>query len=287
MTLRSTLAIVAAVCALAVPLVAQTPGPALAVDASADRHPISPLIYGMAYPDATLAKEIRLPLKRWGGDATTRYNWQVDGSNAGDDWFFMAGGSGQRVAGAGPDAFVAAAKADGGNVLMTVPIIDYVNKASDWDCSFPVSLFGPQQKVNPYVHPLVNGQKTDAGNGRKPDGTPLTLTKEQILRTNISNTPELQRGWVQHLVGKFGTAAKGGVPIYELDNEPGGWNNTHRDIHPDKTGHDELVSRSIAYAAAIKSVDPTAAVLGPGDFLLHYQSDGIPGDGKQEHGGLG
>lgn len=289
LTLRSSAVLALAACALAAPLTAraQTPGPALTVDASADRHAISPYIYGMAYPDAALAKEIRLPLKRWGGDATTRYNWQVDGSNAGDDWFFMAGGPGQRVAGAGPDAFVAAAKADGGNVLMSVPIIDYVNKASDWDCSFPVSIFGPQQKVNPYIHPLVNGQKTDAGNGRKPDGTPLTLTKEQILRTNLPNTPDLQRGWLQHLVSKFGTAAKGGVPVYELDNEPGGWNNTHRDIHPDKTGHDELVSRSIAYAAAIKSVDPTAAVLGPGDFLLHYQSDGIPGDGKKEHNNLG
>ena len=28
-------------------------------------------------------------------------------------------------------------------------------------------------------------------------------------------------------------------------------------------------------------------MLGPGDFLLHYQSDGKPGDGKAEHGGLG
>ena len=97
----------------------------------------------------------------------------------------------------------------------------------------------------------------------------------------------LQKGWIQHLVAKFGTAAGGGVPIYELDNEPGGWNNTHRDVHPDGTGHEELLSRSLAYAAAIKEADPTAKVLGPGDFLLHYQSDGIPGDGKKEHGGLG
>jgi hypothetical protein len=37
----------------------------------------------------------------------------------------------------------------------------------------------------------------------------------------------------------------------------------------------------------IKSVDPSAQILGPGDFVLHYQSDGIPGDGKKEHGGMG
>ena len=71
---------------------AQTPGPALTVNAGADRHPISPFIYGMAYPDAAMAKEIHLPINRWGGDGTTRYNWQIDNTNAGDDCFFMAGG---------------------------------------------------------------------------------------------------------------------------------------------------------------------------------------------------
>jgi len=270
-----------------IPVRAQTRGPALAVDASADRHPISPLIYGMAYPDAALAKEIRLPINRWGGDGTTRYNWQVDSSNAGDDWFFMAGGNDHPIPSMAPDALVAAQKSYGGVALITIPIGGYINKATAWDSSFPVSLFGPQQKVNPYVHPIVNGQQTDAGNGRKPDGTPIVLTREQILRVNMPNTPELQKGWAQHLVSKFGTAASGGVPIYELDNEPGGWSNTHRDIHPGGTGDDELVSRSIAYAAAIKLADPSAKVLGPGDFLLHYQSEGISGDGKKEHGGLG
>src|SRR5579884_3326370 len=78
-------------------------GPAIMVDASVGRHRISPSIYGMAYPDQTLAKEIRLPLNRWGGDATTRYNWKVDATNAGDDWFFMAGSSQHKGPSAGPD----------------------------------------------------------------------------------------------------------------------------------------------------------------------------------------
>lgn len=270
------------------PLSAQAPsGPALTVDVTADRHPINPDIYGMAYADPALAKEIALPVNRWGGDSTTRYNWRTDSSNSGDDWYFMAGGKDRPTPSAEPDAWVTAQKALGGTVLMTIPIIDSINKATGWDCSFPVSLFGPQQKTNPYVHPIVNGQRTDAGNGRKPDGTPITLTKEQILRTHTPNTPALQQSWVQHLVAKFGPAAKGGVKIYEMDNEPGGWNNTHRDVHPDKTGHDELVNHTLPYALAVKAADPTAAVLGPGDFLLHYQNDGKPGDGKKEHNNLG
>nr|MDQ2730037.1 glycoside hydrolase family 44 protein [Armatimonadota bacterium] len=266
---------------------AQDTAPKLTVDVTADRHPISPDIYGMAYPDPVLAAEIHLPMNRWGGDATTRYNWLIDRTNSGDDCYFISFGSDQSVPSGGPDELVARAKADGGRVLLTIPIIDYLDKAVATDCTFPVSIFGPQQKVFPYVHPIVDGKATDAGNGRTPDGKPITPTPDQILRVHVSNTPEIQRGWVEHLVQKFGKAADGGVPFYEMDNEPDGWNNTHRDIHPGKTGHDELVNATLKYAAAVKDADPTAQVLGPGGFLLHYQNDGAPGDGKTEHGGLG
>jgi hypothetical protein len=270
------------------PVNAEKPGPALAIDFSADRHPINPDIYGMAYPDPALAKEIQLPLNRWGGDATTRYNWKIDSTNAGDDWFFMAGGSNPHpTSSAGPDALVTQSKSDGGRALLTIPIIDFINSSVANDSSFPVSLFGNQQKVNPYVHPIVNGKQTDSGNGRTPDGKPIPLTKEQILRIHTPNSPDFQRGWIEHLVKQFGTTAQSGVGMYELDNEPGGWNNTHRDVHPGLTGHDELISRSIAYAAMIKSVDPTALVVGPGDFVMHYQNTGKPGDGDKEHNGLG
>lgn len=261
-------------------------GPALKVDVNAERHAISPYIYGMAYPDPALAKEISLPINRWGGDATTRYNWKFDSTNAGDDWFFMAQGSG--VPSRDVDALITRSQGWNGKVLLTIPIIDYISSVTGTDCTYPVSIFGPQQKTNPYVHPLVNGQKTDAGNGRTADGKVLPpLTKEQILRTHIHNSPQYQGEWIMHLVEKFGAIDKGGVGVYELDNEPGGWGNTHRDVHPGELGDDELVSRSLAYAAAIKAVDPSALVLGPGDFIMHYQSDGIPGDGKNEHDGLG
>ena len=275
-------------CAACVVLSSLAAGPALTVDASTDRHHISPDVYGMANVDPVLAREVRLPLLRWGGDSTTRYNWQTDSTNAGDDWFFICGGKPHPVPGQTVDRLIAASRGYGGRALVTVPILDVVNASRDWDCSYPVSLFGPQQKVNPYLHPTVNGVRTDAGNGRSPDGKPLPpLTPEQILRTHRPNTSQFQQEFVRHLVGRFGTAAQGGVAAYELDNEPGGWSNTHRDVHPGPTGHDELVSRSLAYAAAVKDGDPSAAVVGPGDFVMHYQSDGKPGDGKAEHDGLG
>jgi len=259
-------------------------GPELSVDVSADRHPISPDIYGMndnPY-DANLAKEIRLPVSRWGGDATTRYNWQVDASNAGDDWFFMAGsGKDNPTPSGSADQFVEKIRAAGGKALLTIPILDYINKVSQWDCTFPVSLFGPQQKVNPYIHPFVNGQQTDAGNGRKPDGTPIVPDKAAILRVHIPNSPAHQQAWMRHLIARFGTAAHGGVAIYEMDNEPGGWSNTHRDVHPQTPTYQEIVDKTLPYARAVKATDPTARIDGPGDFgWAVYRGE------PEKHGGL-
>src|SRR5215212_8669498 len=63
-------------------------GPALSIDAGVDQHAISPLIYGMNYADAGLAQDVRLPLDRWGGNSTTRYNWKLDVHNTGSDYYF-------------------------------------------------------------------------------------------------------------------------------------------------------------------------------------------------------
>ena len=63
-------------------------GPPMTVNASAGRHAISPLIYGMNNYGANfegVAPVVRLPLERWGGDATTRYNYQLDVYNAAND----------------------------------------------------------------------------------------------------------------------------------------------------------------------------------------------------------
>jgi hypothetical protein len=61
--------------------------PTLTVDAAGNPHPINADIYGIANYglDAGFAKEIQVPNIRWGGDGTTRYNWEVDSSNSGFD----------------------------------------------------------------------------------------------------------------------------------------------------------------------------------------------------------
>jgi hypothetical protein len=247
------------------PGVAQTT-PVLTVDAAGNPHPINPDVYGIAnYSlDASFAKEIQVPNIRWGGDGTTRYNWQVDSSNSGFDWYFM-GGNGEATAtpSASADLMINTYKtASNAHTLLTIPIIPYVNKSAAWSCSFPVSVYGAQQSTNPYVHP--NGD--NCGNSITTGG--VQLTDNNIYANHIDNTVALQQGWLQHLIATFGSAANGGVPYYQLDNEPGGWSNTHRDVEPNQPDYNTIISLGQQYAAMIKQTDPSAKVFGPVDFTL-------------------
>jgi hypothetical protein len=247
------------------PGVAQTT-PVLTVDAAGNPHPINPDVYGIANYnlDAGFAKEIQVPNIRWGGDGTTRYNWQVDSSNSGFDWYFM-GGNGETTAtpSASADLMINTYKtASHAHTLLTIPLIPYVNKSSAWSCSFPVSVYGAQQSTNPYVFPDGN----TCGNSITTGG--VQLIDNNIYANHIDNTVALQQGWIQHLIATFGTAANGGVPYYQLDNEPGGWSNTHRDVEPNQPDYNTIISLGQQYAAMIKQTDPTAKVFGPVDFTL-------------------
>ena len=237
--------------------------------------PIDPNIYGIANYglDAEFAREIKVPNVRWGGDGTTRYNWQVDSSNAGFDWYFM-GGNGviNPVPGAAVDTMIRRYSTAG--ALVTIPIIPYVNSTSAWNCSFPTSTYGPQQSTNPYVHP----DKKICGNSLANNGT--QLLDSDINANHVANSASLQESWIQHLVGTFGTAARGGVPFYQLDNEPYGWGNTHRDIEPHGADYPTIVALGQQYAAVVKKSDRSAAVMGPSDFTL----GGWIGNPKQQNG---
>ena len=68
--------------------VAATTGPALSVDVSAARHAISPDIYGLNGGDPAFSAEIGQPVARWGGNASTRYNFKNHTYNTGGDWYF-------------------------------------------------------------------------------------------------------------------------------------------------------------------------------------------------------
>lgn len=247
------------------------PGPAITVAPTSAQHPISPYIYGMAEygVSPTYQAAARLGVLRWGGDGTTRYNWTVDSSNAGFDWYFMGGGTTDPVPSGSADALVTADNASKSATLLTIPIIPYINSSAAWSCSFPVDgtatsqpSYGAQQSTNPYVFPAgetCGNSLTDAG---------VQLTDTDITANNVANTPAFQAAWINHLIGKFGRANAGGVKFYQLDNEPFGWGNTHRDVMPNGATYSTITALGQQYALAVKQQDGSARILGPSDFTL-------------------
>ncbi|MEU3456444.1 glycoside hydrolase family 44 protein [Micromonospora sp. NPDC006766] len=233
-------------------------GPALTVDATAGRHAISPYIYGMSFADEALARDIRLPVHRYGGNHTTRYNFRTDTTNRASDWYFENipndnPDPASLPKGSETDRFVQQNKATGTQTVMTVPMLGWIAKDRARSCGFSVEKYGPQESTD-YWAP-------DCGNGKKPDGS--LITGNDPTDTSVAVGPEYITDWITHLKGQFGSAANGGVQFYDLDNEPDLWHSTHRDVRPAGLGYDELRDRTYQYAAAIKAADPGAKTLGP------------------------
>ena len=241
------------------PPTATPPAPLdLRIDAGAEKRAINPDIYGINFADEALAAELRLPVNRWGGNATTRYNWQNDTSNRASDWFFENipndnANPSSLPDGSSSDHFIEQNKRTGTSSLITIPMIGWTPKSRAVTCGYSIGKYGDQQKADPY--------RADCGNGILPDGNHMTGNDPKD--TSIEIDPSFVQDWMKHLIARYGSAAEGGVKFYNLDNEPALWHLTHRDVHPKPVGYDELRDRTYQYAAAIKAADPSAQTLGP------------------------
>ncbi len=217
---------------------------------------ISPAIYGVNFATQAQAAELNCVVNRNGGNSATRYNWQQNCTSSAQDWYFLS----HSEDGTGPsgsiDGVVQANKNAGVQSMVTVPILGYVAKLGpngEWLWSFSVAKYGAQQAVEPW--------HADAGNGVWTNGNKVTGNNPNDA--NMPVTIEYQRDWLNHLIGKFGKSNAGGVSYYLLDNEPGLWHETHRDVLPVGAKMQELFNREYRAAIMIKSLDPTAKVVGP------------------------
>src|SRR6185436_7375494 len=91
------------------PAIAQNPV-LIAVDLAANRHPINPNVYGVAHATAAQLADLNTPLNRNGGNNTSRYNWQANADNRGNDWYYQSIGDSSAAAGERGDTFVAATR---------------------------------------------------------------------------------------------------------------------------------------------------------------------------------
>lgn len=219
----------------------------LAVECDQPRHRISPLIYGVsmaAWGDGATANRI-------GGNPISRLNWDLGATwNTGKDWFF------ENVAGKGnlwqwldDDA------SHDARTALVVPMIGWVAKDTT-SVGFPVSKFGKQRATDPY--------RPDAGNGVAADGS--LLRPGSPLQTSVAAPPAKIAQWISSLAVRDRARPARNVLEYILDNEPSLWNETHRDVHPDPVGYDELLDRTLRYASAIRKADPGTPIAGPAEW---------------------
>ncbi len=231
------------------------------VDASANRHPISPEIYGVAFASTTELSDLNVPLNRSGGNGTTRYNWQINASNHAQDWYFESIGSASAVQGADGDDFVLLTKSAGAEPMLTIPTIGWVAKLGVGRsklASFSIAKYGAQTGSDSQWF-------ADAGNGI------LSSSGQMITNNNPNDANQpadstFQLGWIQHLTNRWGHATNGGLRYYILDNEPGIWHSTHRDVHPVGATMNEIRDKLVDYATKIKGIDPDAQIVGPEEW---------------------
>ena len=238
------------------PTVTPVPGALqLTVDVAAQRKPISDNIYGLHYAvDDAFAREIALPLRRWGGNDKTRYNWQINATNHAADWYYHNNLNFDAITGneITADEWVARNHATGAASLITLPMTGYVAKDRNQNtCGYSVAKYGAQDDVDD------EDGFPDCGNGLR-NGAPI---QGNALDTSIVADENFVAAWVQHL--QQSAAANGPVNFYALDNEPDIWFETHHDIAPVGWKYDEFRDRSQRYAAAVKAADPNAQILGP------------------------
>ena len=129
-------------------------------------RPISNGIYGVCDLPRDKLIEYGIKITRWGGNPSTRYNWELGVDNGAADWYFKNRGNLlEHPADNGWLKTIERNQAFGATTYQTVPMIGWVAKdASSY--GFSVAKYGPQKATEP-GHP-------DVGNGVKPDGSFVT-----------------------------------------------------------------------------------------------------------------
>ncbi|HEY4223924.1 MAG TPA: glycoside hydrolase family 44 protein, partial [Myxococcota bacterium] len=226
------------------------PGPAdvvLTARFDTERAPISALIYGDnggGFANATL--------ERSGGNRLTAYNWENNASNAGTDYCNQNDSSMGSASDPPANAFSALlddAQARGTSALITVPMLDVVaadtNDLGDGGQGPPACIGDVENSGPDYLHTrfVANQARKGAAFSDPPDASDGVVSEDEMIGYVNAHWP--------------------GVPLLvDLDNEPDLWSSTHVRIHPDPVTYDELVTRTIDFASAVKDASPSATVLG-------------------------
>jgi len=270
------------------------------IDTLGNRHAISPYVYGGNISSASTVSDSGTTLGRWGGNASSTYNWQLHTYNADADYYFEDFNTGGNGAESDSVQFITDVQNAGGHPLTTMAMLGWVAQSaengSNGHWSFPVATYGAQCAVDQY--------NTDAGDGLKPDcQTPVTTSAVTtayypLLDNSSQSCPSgdcvYREPWAQALATAFGSGTCT-VPystitschFYDMDNEVDIWSGTHRDVHPVASGYNELANLFESEAGNLKTWDPAAVRFGPVSCCWwFYWNVGPSGDDKTAHGGV-
>jgi hypothetical protein len=250
------------------------------IDALTNRHSISTYIFGGAYPkDAPTISDGGLTVVRWGGNATSRYNWKTFTYNAANDWYFEDFGY-TEIGDADSSKYIQDVKAAGSNPLMTMVMLPWVAKRSGW--SFSVSKYGTQCSTDPYNSDAGNGVKSNCVTNLTADPNDANVPLLDQPGTKDPPGSVYRNQWTAALTSAFGTAPH----FYDMDNEMDIWGGTHRDVHPNPSGYAELRDTYIAEARALKGWDSKALRLGPVSCCWWFYWNGANNNDKGAHAGV-
>jgi hypothetical protein len=251
-------------CGSAQTCVASSSTTSVVVDAKSQLTPISPGIYGVAFSSDDSMQVAAL--NRWGGDAVSSYNWKIDVSNSGGDWN-CANYQGRFTSptpdsslSTSSDQFVHYNITKHADTLMTIPISGWVSSMTTPNPGTPNCAGG--SAISTCCQTLGTSEEEVVDKG------------SSVLDTSFMGD------WVTHMVSTFGSAASGGVKYYQLDNEPDNWQALRTDIYPalyppgtwcepfystnssiGTSLNQDFINRTMAYAKAVKTSDPTSSVL--------------------------
>lgn len=235
---------------------------AVQIDAMANRHAISPQIYGVAFATSNQLEDLNFSMNRMGGNNETRDNWEINAHNLDADWYFESyPDSGNTTPGNTVDAFVANSKSSGAQPLITVSMIGwmpYLGAGRSILYSYSTNLYGPQKSTDPYL--------PAAGDGLSSTNNNQPITWNNPDDANFPTNANFEQALVHHLMQKWGASTNGGVGYYIMDNEHSIWFQTHQDIHPVGPTMLEIWGDMRTYASMVKSNDPNALVLGPEEW---------------------
>jgi Glycoside hydrolase family 44 len=146
----------------------------ITVDPMANRHTLSPELYGISNIDFDQARELGVTGVRWGGENNSRYNWKLGNAwNAANDYQFENGNYDQtsyldtQPSGVA-DQFIEGAHSHNMSALITIPMLGFVAKDSDPNSR---SLGLPSRGAPP-LKPNGDAIKGYARGRKRPSATP-------------------------------------------------------------------------------------------------------------------